>query len=368
MECIAICCIGIEDVVSKDIKELINKQAKQKKGVCLFEANNQEIAKFSYICQSIEHCGIMLKHGKISEDPEEITIDDVKFPGFDNIDKAFTITCKIVGEHGFKSNDVVGCVSKKIKSITKKEFSYKTWDARFHIYIVDDEFYLFSDLSKTELSKRDYKIFVNKTSLRGTIAYGVGKIADVKEEDKILDPFCRSGEIPIELCHSFCKKSLNFYTKEKFLFKNLGIDVDFAKWDNAIDNKSEFEIFAIDSNMANLKAAEKNSKIANLHKKINFSRVVVDDLDLKFDHDIDKIVTQLPAIGAESEKKVLSCYTSFFRISREVLKKDGIIACVGLNIEKAVELASGFGFKLKSSREVMQGKETLKLLIFNNTN
>ena len=355
MRCIAISSIGVEDVVSKDIKEIIGKDSDIKKGCCLFEANEKEIAKFSYMCQSIERVGVLLKIGEMKEDPYCIDINDIEF----KIDEKFGIGCRIIGEKPFKSNDVILDLSEKIKAKTDKKFVYKGNDTSYYVQVVDDVYYLIIDLSKKELSKRDYKIFANKTSLRGTLAYCIGRIAEISDKDKILDCFCRSGEIPLEIAHYLLGKSIHFYTKDKFKF---GWDVNLDDFDDIKDKDTN--IFAIDSSMPNLKAAEKNSKIAGLNKKINFSRTSIEDLDLKFNNDVDKIVVQLPAVGKDNENRTLNLYRDFFEICKEVLKEKGVIACIGLNIEQSVGVAKNNGYNIKHERKIMQGKEEMSMYLF----
>ena len=68
MKCIAFCSIGVEDILEEDIKNILNKDCKKKIGCCIFEGNEKEIAKFSYMCQSIEKVGILLDEGKLKED------------------------------------------------------------------------------------------------------------------------------------------------------------------------------------------------------------------------------------------------------------------------------------------------------------
>jgi len=65
MKCVALCCVGIEDILAGDIKRIINKDSEQQKGVCLFDASNNELAKFAYLAQSIERTGALIKQGKI---------------------------------------------------------------------------------------------------------------------------------------------------------------------------------------------------------------------------------------------------------------------------------------------------------------
>lgn len=345
MKCIAFCCIGIEDVVSQDIKRITGKDCESRKGCCIFDCN--DISEFAYMCQSVEKVGLLLKEG---ENVFSISVNDVAF----EIKEIFGLGCKIIGEKDYKSNDVVLDLSEKIKKKTGKKFAYKNADTNYYVEIIDEIYYFFLDLSSKELSKRDYKIFVNKASLRGTIAYAAAKIAGI--EGNIVDCFCRSGEIPIEIIHFLIGKSVHFYAKDKFKLDNL------ERYDQIKDVKTNVQ--AIDSKMANLKAAEKNAKIAGVNKKIKFSRMIIADLDLKFRKNVDRLITQMPACGKESEKKIIETYRDFFETCKLIMKDDGIMCCVGLKIEPCVKIAEDNGYKIKHERSIMQGKEELKLYLF----
>jgi len=359
MKAVAFCCIGFEDVLEQDLKEILDKTCNVEKGCCVFEGNEKEIVKFGYMCQSIVQIGVLLGEGKVKADIPGVNIDQVDF---EIVKDTFSLGCSIIGEKKFKSNEVVMEVSEKIKKKIKKNPTYKNADIAYYIKIIDNKYYFFLDLTSKELSKRDYKVFVNKTSLKGPIAYCIGRVAEIKEDELIVDPFCRSGEVPIEMIHFFIKKSVHFYTKDKFLFKKIGWDIKLEEFDEILDKK--LNVNAVDGAMPNIKAAEKNSKIAGVNKIVNFSRTTVEDLDLKFNKNIDKIVTQLPALGKESEGRVLQLYRDFFMILPKIMKEEGSVTCVGLHIDPIKEIAKLNGYKTKKEKEVMQGKEMLKVLVF----
>lgn len=372
MKCIAFCCIGIEEVLSKDIKEIAKKDSSEIKGGCIFEGNEDEITKFSYFCQSAERIGILLDEGSVGDDPYSIEINlDEKYTSL--IKESFAMTCSIVGEKPFKSNEVVMTASEKIKEKINKRFTYGDSDLKFHIQVVDDKYYFLVDVCSGDLSKRDYKIFVNKTSMRGSISYAVARIAGIKDEEMIVDCFCRSGEIGIEAVHHFIGKSIHYYAKDKFMFSKLGWKVNFESLDehgaygeNLAKNaaEKEYKVYSIDSGMPNVKAAEKNAKIAGVNKLIHFARIPTEDLDLKFDKVIDKIVTQLPVLGKDNEQGVLRIYRDFFNIANKVVKDDGKIICIGLNISPSKKVAETFGYKANKHMAIMQGKEKLDLFVF----
>ncbi|MCB9358498.1 hypothetical protein H6503_01075 [Candidatus Woesearchaeota archaeon] len=356
LKCIGFCGFGVEDVLENDIREILGKKVKVEKNerCCIFEANKEDIARFAFMCQSIEKVGVLLKNGEIGDIPE-IDVSDIKF----DIKTTFYVDCSIAGTKPYKSNDVVMNVSEQMMKTTKKKAVYKDAGIEYNIEIIGNKYFFTINLSSKELSNRDYKVFANKTSLRGTIAYALCRMADIKDGEKVLDPFCRSGEIGIELIHNVIGKSVNHYAKDKFLFSKIDWEV---KLDDE-DKDSKVEVNLSDAGMPNIKAAEKNAKIAGVNKKLNFSRILIEDLDLKYEN-IDKIITRLPTPGKETKGKILHIFRQFFEVSKKILKPKGIILCIGTNIEDAIDIAKHNDYVLLEKKEVMQGKEVMRVYKF----
>lgn len=348
MQGIALSLLGCEDVLAREIEELGGTQVTQHKGCCIFSGDERCIATIAYYSQSAERVGLLLRTGTI-KDPFSWDLQGIDVT---HCGETFGVGCTLHGEFDFKSNDIILAVSDTMRTITQKKPVYKGQKSQYHIALIDTTYYFFLDSTTQNVSKRDYKVFVHKSSLRGTIAYAVARLADIKKTHTILDPFARSGEIPIEIAHFFLKKSLHTYAQDKFFFDGYGWNIP---KNELTDTKCT--VFCVDNNAPNVKAAEKNAKIAGVHKKIQFSRILTEDLDLKFDTNVDRIVTQLPALGKETEASVQKTYDQFFYVCPKVLAPQGTITCIGLNAESAEKIAHSHGFKTIMKRTIMQGKE-----------
>lgn len=356
------CPLGIEDVLHQDILELISKDSEQRKGCCLVEATEKEFVKLAYRCQSIERIGLLISDQKIiNNNIKTINLENIDFS---HIKEKFSINAKVLENNNFGGLDLVTEISKKIADKTKKIPLYRGADITYYSYVIDDNFYLIIDVSSKELTKRDYKVFVNKISLRGTIAYAISRISKITNKDIVLDPFTKSGEISIELVHHFIKKSVHFYAKERFNFKQINIIPEYDKLDNEINLEDNVKIFATDSKMPNIKAAEKNAKIAGMNKQINFSRLLIEDLDLKYENNITKAVVHLPAVGNQTEQGVLKIYENFFKVLNLVLKNKATVSCIGVKIKACVDIAQKNNLKLIHERKIMQGKDVLDFYMF----
>ena len=210
------------------------------------------------------------------------------------------------------------------------------------------------------MSRRDYNIFPHQNTLKGTISYALLRIADYKKEDALLDPFARSGNIPIEAAFFAKKISPNNYRKNELAFsKFAGLEEEM----NEKENSRETRIFAVDSQMNSIRAAEKNAKIAGVKKDVQFSRMDIDWLDTKFKKgQIDKIVTLLPSITRRiDEGKITKIYNEFLYQGDYILNSKGMIVAVTRSPEKLIETAAKYGFHAKQ-RSVWSGQEELPIV------
>jgi len=350
MKCIAHCGEGIEEVLSSDITRLTDvKKVDVRTRCCIFEADEQTIAHFAYHCQSCEHVGVLLHEAQIPNDISEISAGDCSI-----IKKTYATSCKTY-DCQYVSQEIAERIVEDI--IAKTEVKSRFKDAAYKVYILADseQYYVSLLLHKKELVKRDYKVFPHKNSLRGTTAYVVSQLAGITNTDVMLDPFCRSGEICIELAYARLGKSIHHYTKDKFVFKALEWDVKLEDSEQKIE-----QIHCCDCEQPNVKAAEKNAKIGGVNSFLTYSRILTEDLDLRYE-DIDKIVTQLP-IFAHAKKKEAEIYSALFTSADKVLTKKGTITCVCM--QDITEFADECGFIVANAAEIHQGKELLKVYTF----
>ena len=158
------------------------------------------------------------------------------------------------------------------------------------------------------LHKRGYRVFDHPAALRPTIAYAMIKIADVKEKEILLDPFCGGGSILIEAACVYKKLRL------------FGIDV-FAQ---------------------NIKGAYLNAVCAGVSGKITFIVGDATKLDRIFNIEVDKIICNPPygirQLRGERRKEIPQLYDKFLSSASKILANNGVI-CIITPKRKTVELA-----------------------------
>jgi len=180
----------------------------------------------------------------------------------------------------------------------------------------------------------------------------------------LLDPFSASGTIPIEAALFASNFPVNFFNKEKFIFLKFDKfkDSDFNKLFKKLDegiSPSKLKIYDLDSSMKYLNYAKKNSKIAGIDKRINFSRMDIEWLDTKFDKGkVDKIVTKIPLL----QKKETDIYNEFFYQAEFILNDKGKIILIG-NKELMKKYSAKYKFRISNEQSVFSGKRQYELFV-----
>ena len=359
MKGLAISYKGMEDITSLEIKELLRIEAEIKESCIVFEPKKiEDLALLCYKAQSVNRVLLLLDQFKISKIEDLKRISKIDFSKWLK-NRSFAARCTILENEKLSSQEV----QKETGDCIEAKVDLENPDIIVFVYIFRNNCYVGIDLSG-DISKREYKIFSTPTALKGTIAYSLLRIGDYNQDRLLLDPFCGSGEIIIESGLSASKFPVNFYNKKKFPFSKL-IGYDFDKADEG-SSKEKTKIYAFDSQQRYVKSAEKNAKIAGIQKSINFSRVDIADLELKFkEKNVDLIVTNPPRTSATVNLDFIKkIYREFFYQAEYILSEKGKIVVCSIKTELLKEEANKFGFKLLEERDIEHGKAVLKVLVF----
>ena len=359
---------GLEEVAEKEIREKLKTKTEKKETVVIFETTEEDICRIAYTAQSIRRVGLLLAETKITkyeEENEKIFEEAINNANLKKLNKNLRVECEREGDHEFNSVDVTRTVS---QILLKKGYepSLKNAENVLFVYIYHDQTYLFLDYSGRDLSKRNYRIFVKASTLKGTLGYALLKIADYKPGENLLDPYCESGVIAIEAALMATKKPVNFYQKD-LLFKKINPKYEkiIQEQDAAIKDKIK-GIFAYDKILKNISNIKKNAKIAGVEKEINFSKTELEWLDTKFEEkSIDKIISKLPSISKKTnEKDIEKIYEEIFYQAEFILKEKGLLVICTLKNEELKTIAEKKGFKVKEEKEIYSGQQSYHVTVF----
>ena len=368
MKGLAIVSKGIENIASQEIKELIGAKSRMEEGCVMFDIKSlNDLCLLCYKSQSIDRAVYSIGSFTFSDFFNEFEnfIKKTDFGGWLAKLKKFRVECIRAGSHDFKSTDV----EKKCADFIKKhksgfDFDSVSYKIIFLVYIINDKCYFGVDFSGFELNKRNYKVYLHPNSCRGTVAYALLRKSKFKRSETMLDPFSRDGVIPIEAALYALNFPCNHYKKDKFAFLRLNIGIDFAKFYSNIDKKikkSKTKICSYDHLFKYVDYSRKNAKIAGIEKQINFSRVDLEWLDIKFKKgSIDKIITRLPESKSTNKNKI---YNEFFYQSEYILKANGSIALISKMPEIIKQHASKHNFIIVSEETIWSGSDQLNMML-----
>ena len=350
-------------------------QSKIEDHVVISEVSREDICLLAYKMQTVDGVGELLASFSYSSEEDllskaEVAVKKIDWKGWVEGKTTFRVSgttrdTPVAREE--TAAEVGGFILDQDKQLQVK---LENPDLNILLLVTAKKAYLAVDYAGRDLHKRDYKIFPNPSSLRGTIAAGLLRIAEWKTKEVLLDPFAQSGEVCIEAALLQTNTSVNYYSKEKFAFKKLNpLKLDWNEWFITQDKKVEVakpNIYCFDAKMPNLTAAKKNAKIAGINKAIQFSRFDIEWLDTKLEKGfVDKIITHPPEPNKFSRIKDLEkLYKELFYQAEYILKKKGTLTLVQKNPELVLKAAKEKGFAVILQQEVFSGKSPLQVCVY----
>ncbi|MBW2995168.1 methyltransferase [Candidatus Woesearchaeota archaeon] len=349
---------GAEQVMQKEIDEIIKSKGKIEDSVVIFNVKDKkDICKLCYLGQSFSRVLQLLDSFSIKKLEDMKT--DVDFSFLEN--KKFVVKCERIGEHDFSSVDAAAALSEKIIEKVSCTVDFSNPEIIIYAYVINEKCYVGIDYCGFDLSKRDYKVYLHPKAIKGTLAYIMLRIAGYDKTKILLDPFCGSGIIPIEAAFFSTGFPINTFRKDKFQFIKMGVANE--KFLEKFDKKKKFKgsIYGSDKELRHINASKQNAKIGGIEKSIKFSRIDVEWLDTKFkEKEIDLIVTDPPF--PTKWKKLPKTYEEFFYQAEFVLKDKGKI--VAVNNPEFASAAHNKGFKLEAEMQIQKKNQFVTIGIF----
>lgn len=370
MKGLAITSKGVEETACTEISELTNSECKKEESCVIFEFKKfEDLCLLCYKAQSVDIILYLVGSFEFNDFFDEFKkfIDKSNFNEWFGGYKKFKVECIRLGNHHFRSVDVEAKSAEFIlkKSKGKIKVDIKDYEIIFLVYIINNKAYFGVDFAGFELNKRSYKIFLHPNSLRGTIAYALVRLSGFKKKDIMLDPFSRDGVIPIEAAFYASNFPHNYYKKDKFAFLKLKLGIDFEKFFKKIDKKTskpKAGICSFDHLFKYVDYSKKNAKIAGIDKYIDFSRVELEWLDIKFKKEsVDRIVSNPPTSKNFNLEKI---YNEFFYQCEYILKSDGTVSLISRMPDFVKKHAERHNFVVSKEKDLWSGEQLLKIIVF----
>ncbi len=377
MDIFIICNRGLERVCSQDVDFLINKKTDNFDGLCIVkDVSPKDIAILAYRLQSAFHIGVLLSTAKDFNNLQKDfgnNLDKKTWSDLISEGSSFAVrTTKIIPSE-IPSPDLSAMFGETILNYSENndlslEVNLKNPTTEFLVFLTKDFCGVGVDVIGFDLSKRPYKLFNHSSALNGVFAHSIARYVGVKEDSKVLDPFCNNGTIPIEIA-LFQNKISPFVFERQF--KGLKINIlkeQFEEVEAEIKSTkiSKKNIFAFDEQLKIIFSAKKNAKIAGILDAISFSKVSADWLDTKFEENELNIIISNPPKDSKrlnNPAKITKLYDELFYQSKFILKKGGLIALLVFHDAEVKKLAEKHDFKVIESKTIFSGQQENKLVI-----
>lgn len=332
MKFILTCDPGLEDVVEREVEEKIKgakflgKLANFQGKVVIEAASSKSLLDL----RSVHHVAKLVASFQIEHVDkrglEEIgkRLEKLSLSPWMRGKKSFRISCQRIGSHHFTSIDVQRIAGKVVQEKYKLKVDLKRFQLNLKVDVFGKDVFVSIPITLKSLSKRFKLRFFHPAALKPTIAYGLIRIAEVKEGETVLDPMCGGGTILLELADIF---------------------------------KDKIKIFGGDINPKFVEGTILNAR-ANLLSK--FIKVMVLDAtrltSFFTPNSVDKIITDLPYGVRMKRWNLKELYMKFLESSSEILKPSGRIVALTLRANSFRSLAlNAKKFKLVGERVIESG-------------
>lgn len=198
---------GVEATAAGEIEDLLGVPAQQHhRGAIAFEASPGAIGYLNSWARSIHRVLIELGTATVDSLAEIYTesatlpIEQYVAPG-----QSFGVRATRHGDHSFTSVDVADRVGQAIVDRTRETFGERLPvdldgpDVIVRVYLRHDNLTVTIDTTGADsLHKRGWRVCDHHAPLRPTLASIMLRLVDLSPDDRVLDPMCGGGTLPIE--------------------------------------------------------------------------------------------------------------------------------------------------------------------------
>jgi putative N6-adenine-specific DNA methylase len=370
MKALAITHKGITDITQIELKEILSVDSEAQGNSIIFDAGFLDLCRFCYSGRSIRKVLLLIHFFpcKNISDIEE-GLNACKKSEWLSKDKTFAVRCW--HETTMDTLKIERTIGGYLHETFSSPVDLKNPQVPIFAFIDQGTCFLGVDIAGFDLSKRSYFIFSHPSSLKGTIAYALCRLSGFSKEKPLLDVFSKSGNITIEATLFAMSMSCHYYNKDKFHFTRLPcvdqkeIEAMFDEEDNKITSDIA-PVTGYDNLLRNVKAAQKNAKIAGINKEINFTKGDIEWIDTKFKEEEIECVIAYPQQPSHRvpQKPIEKIMKELFYQLDYILKSKGkVVIMTHFAKDFFKKLAEDNKFKLISEHDINQGRELFTALI-----
>ncbi|MEP9851949.1 class I SAM-dependent RNA methyltransferase [Staphylococcus aureus] len=290
---LAVCPMGLEAVVAKEIQEL-GYETTVENGRIFFEGDESAIVKCNLWLRTADRIKIVVGQFKATTFDE--LFEKTKALPWETIieqEGNFPVQGRSVKSTLFSVPDCQAIVKKAIVERLRHAYQERGWlnetGAKYpvEVAILKDNALLTIDTSGSGLNKRGYRLAQGEAPIKETLAASLIRLANWTGDTPLIDPFCGSGTIAIEACLIAQNIAPGFnrdFVSEKWdMMPDRLYDEMRDEADQQANYDRELEIYASDIDPEMIEIARRNAEEVGLADIIQFSVKDVNTLELESD-------------------------------------------------------------------------------------
>ncbi|PTI68482.1 THUMP domain-containing class I SAM-dependent RNA methyltransferase [Staphylococcus succinus] len=293
---LAVCPMGLEAVVAKEIQEL-GYDTTVENGRIFFEGDETAIVKCNLWLRTADRIKIVVGQFKATTFDE--LFEKTKSLPWEAIieqDGNFPVQGRSVKSTLFSVPDCQAIVKKAIVERLKRAYQERGWlnetGAKYpvEVSILKDNALLTIDTSGSGLNKRGYRLAQGEAPIKETLAASLIRLANWTGDTPLIDPFCGSGTIAIEA--SLIAQNIAPGFNRDFVSESWDIMPDrlYDEMRDEADQQANYdrklEIYASDIDPEMIEIARRNAEEVGLADIIQFSVKDVNTLTIETDEPI----------------------------------------------------------------------------------
>ncbi|MCM3072045.1 class I SAM-dependent RNA methyltransferase [Staphylococcus equorum] len=293
---LAVCPMGLEAVVAKEVQEL-GYETTVENGRIFFEGDESAIVKCNLWLRTADRIKIVVGQFKATTFDE--LFEKTKALPWETIveqDGNFPVQGRSVKSTLFSVPDCQAIVKKAIVERLRRAYQERGWlnetGAKYpvEVSILKDNALLTIDTSGSGLNKRGYRLAQGEAPIKETLAASLIRLANWTGDTPLIDPFCGSGTIAIEACliaqNIAPGFNRNFVSEKWDMMPDNLYDEMRDEADQQANYDRKLEIYASDIDPEMIDIARRNAEEVGLADIIQFSVKDVNTLTIDTDEPI----------------------------------------------------------------------------------
>jgi len=332
---------GAEDLVAKDLLENFRGieilREKEFRGKVFFRGREEHIFLMNFSARSINRLILVLLHTRNIGSLNLIYkhIKEIEWSSYIDAEQTFAVKATRVGSHNFTSLDIARVSGSAIIEAFQEETGRRLRvnlskpDVVVHVEMINDHLLVGIDTTGPSLHMRRYRVYNHPMPLKTTLAYLLVRLSGWNpNEEKLLDPMCGGGTIPIEAALWARNIPINRFRKNEYLFYNLKFlhlekAEKIAKQLLSKETRKELHLLGMDISEEHIKGARMNAKNALVADTIIFTQGDARLLDKQFSSESINVIVTNPPYNLRPRLKLYDLYEKFLAAAWKILADRG---------------------------------------------